>query len=85
MTTAPIIEFLAYQVNGRELKSSQQKLTAGDILEQAEKVGAIPGKPQDYDLKSLILDDRVYKWDEEVDLSKDNEFITLPNGPTPVA
>ena len=73
-----------YQVNGQEFKSLKQEVTAREILEQASKEGAIPGNPQDYDLKSLITDDKVYGWDEKVDLSKDNEFITLPNSPTTV-
>ena len=73
-----------YKVNGRELKSQKQEIAAGEILEKAAKEGAIPGNPCDYDLKSLIIDDKVYAWKEKVDLSKDNEFITLPNSPTTV-
>ena len=73
-----------FEVNGHEFKSTDQKVPAREILEQAAKEGAIPGNPQDYELKSLILDDRVYGPDEEVDLSKDNQFITLPTTPTTV-
>ena len=83
MTTTTGNQF-PYQVNGHEFKSLKQKVTARYILEQASKEGAIPGNPQDYDLKSLITDDKVYGREEEVDLSKDNEFITLPNSPTTV-
>ena len=73
-----------FEVNGHEFKESEQRVPAHDILERAAKEGVIPGNPQNYDLKSLIIDDKVYGWDEEVDLSKDNEFITLPNTPTTV-
>ena len=83
MTTTTGNQF-PYQVNGQDFKSLKQEVTAREILEQASKEGAIPGNPQDYDLKSLITDDKVYGWDEKVDLSKDNEFITLPNSPTTV-
>ena len=83
MTTDTASPF-PYHVNGQEFKSLKQVITASHILEQAAKEGAIPGNPQDYDLKSLIIDDKVYGWEDEVDLSKDNEFITLPNSPTTV-
>lgn len=83
MTTANTSPF-PYHVNGQEFKSLEQVIAARHILEQAAKEGAITGNPQDYDLKSLIIDDKVYGWEEEVDLSKDNEFITLPNSPTTV-
>ena len=83
MTTVTTSPF-PYQVNGQEFKSLEQVIAARHILEQAAKEGAIPGNPQDYDLKSLIIDDLVYAWEDEVDLSKDNEFITLPNSPTTV-
>ena len=82
--TADKTDQFVYEVNGTEFKTTKQIITAHEILEQATKEGAIPGNPQDYDLKSLILDDRVYGWDDEVDLSKDNQFITLPNTPTVV-
>ena len=74
-----------FEVNGHSLKATEQRVLAREILEQAAKEGAIPGNPQDYELKSLILDDRVYGPDEEVDLSKDNQFITLPTTPTTVS
>ena len=83
-TTADKTEQFAFEVNGHELKTTNQKVAAHEILEQAAKAGAIPGNPQDYDLKSLILDDQVYGWNDEVDLLKDNQFITLPNTPTVV-
>ena len=83
MTTATTSTF-PYLVNGHEFKSLKREIATRQILEMAAKEGAIPGNPQDYDLKSLIIDDRVYAWEEKVDLSKDNEFITLPKGPTTV-
>ena len=82
--TAGKTDQFVFEVNGHEFKTTEQIIAAHEILEQAAKEGAIPGNPQDYDLKSLILDDRVYGWDDEVDLSKDNHFITLPNTPTVV-
>ena len=84
MATIEIDVQYVFTVNGHEFKESQQKVPAHDILERAAKEGVIPGNPRKYDLKSLILDDKVYGWDEEVDLSKDTEFITLPNTPTTV-
>ena len=73
-----------FEVNGQSLKATEEKVPAHAILELAAKVGAIPGNPRDYALKSLTLDGRVYGWDEEVDLSKDKQFITLPTTPTTV-
>ncbi len=83
-TTADKTEQYEFEVNGHSLKSTEEKVPAREILELAAKAGAIPGNPQDYQLKSLILDDRVYGPNEEVDLSKDNQFITLPTTPTTV-
>ena len=77
-------EQFEFEVNGQSLKATGEKVPAHVILELAAKAGAIPGNPQDYELKSLILDDRVYGWNEDVDLSKDNQFITLPTTPTTV-
>ena len=77
-------ELYEFEVNGHALKATDQLVRAREILEQAAREGAIPGDPQNYELKSLILDDRVYSPDEEIDLSKDNQFITLPTTPTTV-
>ena len=82
--TADKTDQFVFEVNGREFKTTKQIIAAHEILQQAAKEGAIPGNPQGYDLKSLVLDDRVYGWDDEVDLSKDNQFITLPNTATVV-
>lgn len=74
-------EFLL-KVNGIEIESPDQKLVAHDILELAEKRGAMPGKPEDYILQG---DKGQYGWDDWVDLEEDNVFITLSRKPTPVA
>lgn len=78
-------ETFILKVNGEELQIEHQIVVAHDILELAEKNQAITGAPTEYLLKSLTQDDRVYQWDEEVDLEKDNLFITIRNAPTPVA
>ena len=70
------------KVNGTEIDTPHQKLVAHDILELAEKNGAIPGKPEDYILQG---DKGQYGWDDWVDLEEDNRFITIPNKPTQVA
>ena len=78
-------DFFEFSVNGTELKVEHQKVIAGEILELAANNGAIDGNPRDYILKSLTTDDKEYKWDDEVDLEEDKEFITIPTSPTPVA
>lgn len=70
------------KVNGIEIPTEHQKLVAHDVLELAEKHGAIPSKPEDYILQG---DKGQYGWDDWVDLEKDSQFITIPKGPTPVA
>lgn len=71
-----------FKVNGIEVTTSHQKLVVRDILELAEKKGAIPGKPEEYILQG---DKGQYGLDDWVDLEEDNLFITIPNKPTPVA
>ena len=71
-----------FKVNGREIDSPHQKLVAHDILELAEKNGAIPGKPEDYILQG---DKGQYGWDDWVDLEEDNLFITISNKSAQVA
>ena len=73
------------KVNGEELQMAYRFVVAHDILELAEKNGIIPDKPDRYILKNLLVDDREYGQDEEIDLEKDNQFITIQNSPTPVA
>ena len=70
------------KVNGIEMTMQTARVVAHDILELAEKSGAIPGKPEDYILQG---DKGQYGWDNWVDLEEDNRFITIPNQPTPVA
>lgn len=70
------------KVNGVEIATPHQKLVAHDILELAEKQGAIPGKPESYVLQG---DKGAYGWDDRVDLEEDCRFITIPNTPTQVA
>lgn len=72
-----------FKVNGHELVATEQKVAAHEILEQAAKEGVLPGDPQDYQLKSLTRDDHVYGWDDDVDLSIDDQFTTLPVPVTP--
>ena len=71
-----------FKVNGIEIETPHQKLVARDVLELAEKHGAIPGKPDDYALQG---DKGKYEGDDWVDLEEDNVFITVPTAPTPVA
>ena len=70
------------KVNGTEIDTPHQKLVAHDILELAEKNGAIPGKPEDYILQG---DKGQYGWDDWVDLEEDNLFITISNKSAQVA
>ena len=56
--TADKTDQFVFEVNGREFKTTKQIVAAHEILQQAAREGAIPGNPQDYDLKSLILDDQ---------------------------
>lgn len=70
------------KVNGAEMTVSDERVVAHDILELAEKQGAIPGKPDEYELQG---DKGRYGWEDMVNLSEDSVFITLRKGPTPVA
>lgn len=70
------------KVNGAEMTMSDERVVAHDILELAEKQGAIPGKPDEYELQG---DKGRYGWEDMVNLSEDSVFITLRKGPTPVA
>lgn len=75
-------ETFTLKVNGIEMQMGQEKVVAHDILELAEKEGAIPGKPENYVLDG---DKGRYGWDDWVNLSEDSVFITLRNAPTQVA
>lgn len=70
------------KVNGTEMTMREPRVVAHDILELAEKHGAIPGKPEDYLLQG---DKGQYGWNDWVNLEEDNRFITILNKPTPVA
>lgn len=70
------------KVNGIEIETPHQNIVAHDILELAQKRGAMPGKPEEYILQG---DKGQYGWDDWVDLEEDNVFITIRNTPTQVA
>ena len=69
-------------VNGVQIKVDVEKLLAKDVLEKAKEHGAMPGKPEDYQLQGQ---ERLYKPDDWVNFEEDKEFITIPIGPTDVA
>ena len=69
-------------VNGVQIKVDVEKLLAKDVLEMAKEHGAMPGKPQDYQLQGS---QRLYKPEDWVNFEEDKEFITIPIGPTDVA
>ena len=71
-----------FKVNGVELYTKHQSLSAKQILELAKEKGAIPGNPDAYILQG---DKGKYKLDDLVDLKQDYLFIAIPNKPTPVA
>ena len=71
-----------FKVNGVEIYTDHESLLAKEILELAKEKGAIPGKPEEYILKG---DKGEYKGDDRVNLKEDNQFITIPDKPTPVA
>ena len=75
-------ETFTLKVNGIEMQMGQEKVVAHDILELAEKEGAIPGKPENYVLEG---DKGRYGRDDLVNLSEDSVFITLRDAPTQVA
>lgn len=69
-------------VNGIQIKVDAEKLLAKEVLEKAKAHGAMPGKPEDYQLQGH---ERLYKSDDWVNFEEDKEFITIPIGPTDVA
>ena len=70
------------KVNGIQIRTNHQTLTAGAILILALEHHAIVGKPEQYLLQGTK---RTYGPDEVVDLLQDDQFIAVPNKPTPVA
>lgn len=75
-------ETFTLKVNGIEMQMEHEKVVAHDILELAEKEGAIPGKPENYLLDG---DKGRYGRNDWVNLSEDSVFITLRDTPTQVA
>ena len=71
-----------FKVNGVEISTDHQFLSAKEILELAKEKGAIPGNPQDYILQG---DKGKYEQNDKINLGEDNLFIAIPNKPTPVA
>ena len=69
-------------VNGVLIKVDVEKLPAESVLEIAKEHGAMPGKPEDYQLQG---DKGLYKPNDWVNFKEDKEFITIPQGPTDVA
>ena len=72
----------SFKINGIEIEVKRPKILASEILKLAAERGAMPGKPEDYILQG---DKGPYKSDDWVNLKEDNQFITIPNTPTPVA
>lgn len=70
------------KVNGIQFEVKNRELSARKILELAKERGAVPGKPEEYDLQG---EKARYSLDDLVNLEEDNIFITLPTAPTPVA
>ena len=81
----PLDRTYPFEVNGEKLQSVHERLVAEDILIHAKKKGAIPGTPKNYILVSQNDAATQYKLDDWVYLDRDNNFITVPNTPTPVA
>lgn len=76
------VRLVEFKVNGIELEVKSQKLAARKILELAKESGAMPGKPDEYELQG---DKGLYTAGDVVNLTEDYTFITLPTAPTPVA
>ena len=77
-------ELFTFTVNGTELKTEHEKLVAFDILQVAEREGAIPNKAENYRLET-VDSEHVFKSDDWVDLREYKEFITVPESKTDVA
>ena len=71
-----------YKVNGVQLVSDKQILSAAEILSLAREKGALPGEPDGYILKGTEKD---HIGNDEVDLAEDDLFITVPSTSTQVA
>lgn len=75
---------ITFKVNGVVLESTHEKLVSLDILKMAAEKGAVAGKPEDYILQDMAGAHK-YKPDDWVELKQDEEFLAVPQGPTPVA
>lgn len=80
--TSPTGEEFTLKVNGIEMTMRTSTPVAHDILELAEKRGAMPGQPDQYRLQGQK---REYGWGEIVNLKEDSYFLTIPTDATPVA
>ena len=63
------------KVNGIQLQTDQQRLTARAILALAKPYDAFPGQPEDYLLQG---DKKLYGLDDIVDLDEDTIFVAVP-------
>ena len=77
-------ELFSFTVNGTEIKTEHEKLVASDILNLAERSGAIPNKPDNYRLETAD-EQHQFKSDDWVDLREHKAFITIPTESTDVA
>ena len=73
-----------FELNGEKLFASNEKETAGSLLEIGYEAKVIQRKPDDYYLFS-IKEGKSYKPEDYVNLEVDNTFIAEPIAPTPVA
>ena len=72
------------KVNGIQIKVSEDKLVASDILKLAAENKAIGTEPENYVLES-DNPPKTFKNDEWVNLMKYKEFTAEMSAPTPVA
>ena len=76
-----------FKVNGQQMESKVNKLTAEEIIKLAKEKGiTLPGSES----KNLLLEavgkqKYQFKPDEKVDFIQFNEFLLILNEPTPVA
>ncbi len=75
-------EVYVFKVNGVEITSERQSISALDILRLAKEKDAVPGEPETYVLQG---EKRQYEGGAFVDLEQDSLFIAIPTKPTPVA
>ena len=75
-----------FQVNGQELESSIEKLIVTDIIQMAQKKGAIPPeeRPENWDLQ-VSNENLTFEKDKWVDLTRYDNFILIQNTSTTVA